>query len=133
MLERRGLSKPAVIEFRIESERLLRRLSGRWTCSVNGESYNVYEAPPKVPGVCDFDGGKLIQRPDDCPEVIRERLAAYERQTRPLSEYYWHGGALDVVDASKNMEDVGVALRNIVERVVAGKALQPLTEKDGSL
>ena len=61
MLERRGLCKPAVIEFRIESERLLLRLSGRWTCSVNGESYNVYEAPPKVPGVCDFDGGNLTQ------------------------------------------------------------------------
>jgi adenylate kinase len=133
MLERRRLCKPAAIEFRIESERLARRLSGRWTCSVNGESYNVYEAPPKVHGVCDFDGGRLIQRPDDLPEVIGERLAAYERQTRPLSEYYWHRGVLDVIDASKDMEDVGVALQKIVERVVGGKALQPLTEKDGHL
>jgi adenylate kinase len=133
MLERRELCKPAVIEFRIEPERLLLRLSGRWTCSVNGESYNVYEAPPKVPGVCDFDGGKLIQRPDDRPEVIRERLAAYEHQTRPLSDYYWKRGALEVIDACKSMDEVGTALRNIVERVVAGKVLRPLTEEDSYL
>ena len=51
-------------------------------------SYNVFDAPPKVPGICDYDGGKLIQRPDDRPEVIRERLMAYEKQTRPLVDYY---------------------------------------------
>src|SRR5690348_11169177 len=110
MLERRGVGKPVVIEFRIELDRLLRRLSGRWTCSVNGETYNIFEAPPKVEGICDFDGGKLIQRPDDRPEVIKERLAAYERQTRPLTDYYWRKGVLDVVDASASMEEVGVAL-----------------------
>ena len=62
--------------------------------------------------------------------MIRERLAAYERQTRPLSEYYWKRGALDVIDASKSIDEVGTALRNIVERVVAGKVLRPLTEEE---
>src|SRR5579871_1984911 len=82
MLDAKGLGAPVVIELRIEPERLVRRLSGRWTCSVNGETYNIYDAPPKVPGICDFDGGKLIQRPDDRPDVISERLAAYEKLTR---------------------------------------------------
>ena len=109
MLYERGMGKPIVVEFRIEPDRLLRRLSGRWTCSVNGESYNIFEAPPKVPGICDYDGGKLIQRPDDRPEVIRERLMAYEKQTRPLVEYYSHQGVLKVVDGAANMEDVGIA------------------------
>jgi adenylate kinase len=116
MLYERGMGKPIVVEFRIEPDRLLRRLSGRWTCSVNGESYNIYEAPPKVPGICDYDGGKLIQRPDDRPEVIRERLMAYEKQTRPLVEYYSHMGVLEVVDGAANMEDVGLHLRKIIER-----------------
>ena len=133
ILEWRGMGKPVVIEFRIEPERLLRRLSGRWTCSVNGETYNIYEAPPKVPGICDFDGGKLIQRPDDRPEVIKERLAAYERQTRPLSDYYWRKGVLDVVDASASMEEVGYALAKIIRRVSGRGTLRPVTEADGYL
>jgi adenylate kinase len=115
-LEARGMGKPVVIDFRVEPERLLRRLSGRWTCSVNGESYNIYEAPPKVPGICDFDGGKLIQRPDDRPEVIQERLQAYERQTRPLVDYYTRQRVLEVVDGEASMEEVGAALRRIIQR-----------------
>lgn len=115
MLDKRGMGKPVVIEFRIDPERLLRRLSGRWTCSLNGESYNIYEAPSKVPGICDYDGGKLIQRPDDRPEVIHERLMAYEQQTRPLVDYYSRQGVLEVVDGAANMEDVGSALKEIIE------------------
>jgi adenylate kinase len=116
MLHEQGMGKPVVIEFRIDPERLLRRLSGRWTCSLNGESYNIYEAPPKVPGICDYDGGKLIQRPDDRPEVIRERLMAYEKQTRPLVDYYSRQGVLKVVDGAANMDDVGLCLRNIIHQ-----------------
>ena len=133
ILEMRGMGKPVVIEFRIEAGRLLRRLSGRWTCSVNGETYNIYEAPPKVPEICDFDGGKLIQRPDDRPEVISERLAAYERQTRPLTDYYWRKGVLDVIDASASMEEVGYTLAKIIRRVSGRGTLRPLTEADGYL
>jgi adenylate kinase len=133
LLEWHGMGKPVVIEFRIDPERLLRRLSGRWTCSVNGETYNIYEAPPKVPGICDFDGGKLIQRPDDRPEVIQERMAAYEKQTRPLTDYYWRKGVLDVVDAGDSMEKVAQALAKIVRRVSGRGAMRPNTEPDGYL
>ena len=133
LLEWRGMGKPVVIEFRVPADRLLRRLSGRWTCSVNGETYNIYEAPPKVPGICDFDGGKLIQRPDDRPEVISERLAAYEFQTRPLTDYYWRKGVLDVIDASASMEEVSKALAKIIRRVSGRAALRPVTGADGYL
>ena len=133
LLQWRGMGKPVVIEFRIPADKLLRRLSGRWTCSVNGETYNIYEAPPKVAGICDFDGGKLIQRPDDRPEVISERLAAYEFQTRPLTDYYWRKGVLDVIDASGTMEKVGNALAKVVRRVSGRGALRPVTEADGYL
>jgi adenylate kinase len=124
----RGMGKPLVIEFRVPADKLLRRLSGRWTCSVNGETYNVYEAPPKVAGICDFDGGKLIQRPDDRPEVISERLTAYELQTRPLTNYYWRKGVLDVVDASGSMDEVNEAMMKAIHR----HGLK-LTETDGHL
>jgi adenylate kinase len=116
ILERHGFGKPVVIDFQVEPETLVRRLSGRSTCSVGGEIYNVYERPPKVPGICDRDGGKLIQRSDDRPEVVKERLAAYERQTRPLADFYRRQGVLEVVDASADMEEVGRALGAILER-----------------
>lgn len=57
----------------------------------------------------------MIQRPDDRPEVIRERLMAYEKQTRPLVDYYSLQGVLKVVDGAANMEDVGLELRKIIE------------------
>ena len=116
ILERRGFGKPLVIEFRVDSEKLLRRLSGRWTCSVGGETYNIYERPPKVPGVCDRDGGKLVQRSDDRPEVVKERLASYERQTKPLVDYYRRHSVLEVVDGSASIAEVNRALDEILKR-----------------
>jgi adenylate kinase len=115
ILLQRGMGKPIVVAFKIDSDRLLRRLSGRWTCSLNGETYNVFEAPPKVPGICDFDGGKLIQRPDDRPDVIRERLLAYEKKTRPLVDYYWNQGVLKVVDGAADIEVVGKRLLKAIK------------------
>jgi adenylate kinase len=116
ILTRLGFGAPLVVEFHVSPEKLLHRLSGRWTCSVGGETYNIYERPPKVPGICDKDGGKLIQRSDDRPEVVRERLAAYERQTKPLVDYYRKKGALETVDGSTGVEDVNRALTEILKR-----------------
>ena len=116
ILERKGFGKPIVVDFRVDDDELFRRLSGRWTCSIGGEIYNVYHAPPKVQGICDADGGVLVQRPDDRPEVVKERLAAYERQTKPLADYYRRQGLLDTVNAAANVEDVGRALGEIFRR-----------------
>jgi adenylate kinase len=116
ILERLGFGKPLVIEFRLPEQTVVRRLAGRWTCSVGGEIYNVYEHPPRVSGICDHDGGKLVQRADDRPEVVKERLASYERQTKPLVEFYLRQGVLEVVDGSAGMDEVGRALNEILER-----------------
>jgi adenylate kinase len=115
ILERHGF-KPLVVDFEVSEDKLVRRLAGRWTCSVGGEIYNVYEHPPKVPGVCDVDGGKLVQRSDDRPEVVKERLTAYERKTKPLEDYYRRRGVLEVVDGSANVDEVGRALNAILKR-----------------
>jgi adenylate kinase len=119
ILERHGFARPLVVDFQVDRDTLMRRLAGRWTCSVGGEIYNVYEAPPKVLGVCDRDGGRLIQRPDDRPEVVKERLVTYELQTRPLEDYYRRRGVLEIVDGSAAMEEVSSALAAIIERAQA--------------
>jgi len=117
----RGLSygRPLVLHFAVERGQLLRRLTGRRTCSIGGEIYNIYDRSPKVPGRCDNDGGELIQRPDDREEVIAERLVAYERQTKPLVEYYRSQGVLEDVDGSADVEAVTRAVRGILERAQA--------------
>ena len=105
---------PRVIHFVVDREQLVRRMTGRRTCKVGGEIYNIYDRPPKVPGQCDFDGGELVQRADDREDVITERLAAYDRQTRPLVDYYRGQGVLVDVDGSENPEAVTRALVQIL-------------------
>jgi adenylate kinase len=98
--------QPLVVHFVVDKNQLIRRLTGRRTCAICGEIYNIYDHPPKVPGRCDRDGGELVQRPDDREEVIAERLAAYERQTRPLVDYYRGRGMLKDVDGMAPPEAV---------------------------
>lgn len=98
--------QPLVIHFVVDQNQLIRRLTGRRTCGICGEIYNIYDHPPKVAGRCDRDGGELVQRPDDREEVIAERLAAYERQTRPLVDYYRGRGVLKDVDGMAAPEAV---------------------------
>ena len=100
----------------MSQETLLRRVSGRWTCSVGGETYNVFERPPKVPGICDHDGGRLVQRSDDRSEIVKERLAAYERQTMPLAEYYREHGVLIEIDGAAGVDEVHSKLVQILSQ-----------------
>jgi adenylate kinase len=116
ILKRHGFGEPFVVDFHLDEEILLRRLAGRWTCSVGGEIYNVFEHPPKVSGICDHDGGKLIQRADDRPEAVKERLVAYERKTKPLADYYRKRGVFHELEASASVEEVGRALGEILKR-----------------
>lgn len=116
ILRRGPWKRPLVLHIVVELAALLRRLTGRRTCSVGGEIYNIYDAPPKVPGRCDNDGGELIQRPDDREDVIAERLRAYERQTRPLVEYYTRQGVLVDVDGMKPPAAVAEEVLNLLAR-----------------
>jgi adenylate kinase len=116
LLQEKKFGQPLVLHFVVGSERLFQRLTGRRTCKVGGEIYNIYDRPPKVPGKCDADGGELFQRPDDREEVIRHRLESYERQTMPLVEYYRRQGVLEDVDSSASVEQVTESVLAILAR-----------------
>ncbi len=78
----------AVVEFYAGDELIIKRISGRRVCEKCGAIYHILFKPPKKEGICDFCGGRLIQRKDDTPEVIKERLKVYEETARPLLEHY---------------------------------------------
>ena len=100
---------------------LMRRLTGRRICKAGGHIYNIYERPPKQEGICDLDGSELIHRPDDSEGVISERLAAYERQTKPLVEYYTRQGLLRPVDAMSIADVVTESIARILDGAIAHK------------
>jgi adenylate kinase len=114
LLKQHGFKPPLVVHMVIDPKMLLRRVTGRRTCKVGGEIYNVYDRPPKVEGRCDDDGGELEQRPDDREEIVGPRLAAYEKQTAPLAAYYRRLGRLRDIDASKSVEEVGKSILDFV-------------------
>jgi len=106
ILERKSRGRPQVLDIEVDEEVLLKRLAGRATCPLCGEIYNIYFNPPKTQGICDEDGGKLLHRADDNEATIRQRLAAYHQQTRPLVEYYRSQGVLTAVDGNREPEAI---------------------------
>jgi adenylate kinase len=83
-----GQPRLLVLNIRVDPELLIKRLTGRRTCPVCGQIYNVYFNPPQREGRCDREGAKLIYRSDDKEQTIRRRLVTYENQTKPLIDYY---------------------------------------------
>jgi adenylate kinase len=97
---------PIVVRIQVDYNKLLLRITGRRTCPVDGTIYNVYSNPPLVDEICDKDGAKLFIRDDDREEIIRERLATYERQTKPVAEYYKVLGRVVTIDGDRPVDEV---------------------------
>jgi adenylate kinase len=112
---RPGKCLPIVIRLDVDYNKLLLRLTGRRTCLANGHIYNVYSQPPRVDDVCDVDGSPLVTRNDDREEVIRERLTAYELQTRPVAEYYEQKGRLVSVNGDLPPDEVTATVLQVVQ------------------
>ena len=110
-----GNCLPIVIRMDVDYNQLLRRLTGRRSCPTCGRIYNVYLQPPRVEGICDFDGTPLIARNDDREEVIAERLAAYEEQTRPVADHYERKGRLVSVDGDVPVDEVTAQVFRVIE------------------
>ncbi len=100
-----------VISLEISPDLLVQRLSERWICPKCQSVYNLSSKPPKVPGKCDQDGVPIVQRPDDRPEAVTQRLKVYAEQTAPLLEYYRERHLLRSVDASGTPDEVTARIR----------------------
>lgn len=110
-----GKGLPMAIQIEVNYNQLLRRLTGRRSCPF-GHIYNIYLQPPRVADICDVDGSKLVIRNDDREEVIRERLAAYERQTKPVVDYYRGKGRLVSVDGDRSVAEVAEQMVRAIEQ-----------------
>jgi adenylate kinase len=95
-------------------EEVVRRLSGRRVCVKAGHNYHVEFDPPKREGVCDQDGSRLIQRDDDKPDVIRNRLEVYHDQTEPLIDYYDRQGLMRRIDGTRSPDEVHDHIRAVI-------------------
>ncbi len=106
LLASQQLKLDAVVNYELPLEKVVARISGRRVCSQCKAVYHVETRPPEKPGVCDQCGGELYQREDDRPESVRVRMAAYEKSTAPLADYYCARGLLLSVSAEGTPEEV---------------------------
>ncbi|CAN5676166.1 adenylate kinase [soil metagenome] len=115
LLARRGGQVAGALYLDVDSEVLLRRLSGRWLCEASEDHlYHELSLPPRQPGVCDIDGSPLYQRADDQPTTVRARL---DKQLPPMFEvvdFYADAGLLSTVDAELPPEEVTEALLRVM-------------------
>ncbi|MDQ1486952.1 MAG: adenylate kinase [Actinomycetota bacterium] len=106
MLDEMGTPLSVVLELVVDDDEVVRRLSGRRTCSECAHVWHVLFDPPATDGLCDHCSGKLYQRDDDREETIRHRLEVYADHTAPLVGYYAGRGLLEGIDATGPVEDV---------------------------
>jgi len=105
-----------VIHIVVDYNEVIRRTTGRRMCPRCGTIYNIYARPPRLENVCDNDGNTLAVRLDDREDVIRERIQAYESETRPVMEYLRERGQpIHEVDGSRQPEELTAELVRIVE------------------
>ena len=100
-----------VISLEVPETKLVERISGRRSCANDGSVYHVYQNPPKRAGFCDRCNTGLIQREDDREDKVKERLAAFARQTAPLKELYAKRSLLKTVDGVGTPEGIYAEIR----------------------
>jgi adenylate kinase len=113
-LSKLGRRVTAALLIDVPDEEVVRRLSGRRVCVKSGHNYHVEFDPPKHEGVCDQDGSRLIQRDDDKPEVIENRLRVYHDQTEPLVEHYDQQGLMRRIDGTRPATEVHDHIRAVI-------------------
>lgn len=95
-----------VLHVDVPEDYLVERLTGRRVCPTCGATYHIVYNPPEQEGICDRDGSSLIQREDDQPETVRNRLAVNLKQTKPLLDFYEDKGLLAAIRGDQNIDQV---------------------------
>lgn len=104
-LDTMGVTIDRVISIEVPDENIVRRMSGRRVCKACGSSYHLEYKKPAVDGVCNACGGELVQRKDDHPDTVLDRLHVYHEQTEPLKGYYEKKGILRIVVGQEEVAD----------------------------
>ena len=104
-LDTMGVSIDRVISIEVADEKIAARMSGRRVCKACGASYHLEYKKPAVDGVCNACGGELIQRKDDHPDTVLDRLHVYHEQTEPLKGYYEKKRILRIVEGQEEVAD----------------------------
>ncbi len=115
-----GIDRFLVIEFKVNEESIITRLSARRVCSKCGKIYNMLTEPPLKDGLCNECGSSLYQRDDDKETTIRERFKVYNSKTAPLTEYYANKGLLKTVRADGSIESINSDVTAIIEKAFHG-------------
>ncbi len=115
-LEGMGITLSTVLKIEVSKALLLKRLTGRRVCPNCGATYNIDTMRPQKEGICDKCGKELVQRPDDRPETIENRLTIYQKDTAPLIEFYEKKGLLKRVDCEGEYEEVLERLFSALEK-----------------
>ena len=105
ILEEMGAPVKSAVLIDVPDSIIQDRIAGRRTCPKCKAGYHVRNLPPKVEGVCDACGEKLVIRKDDNPETVKDRLVVYHRETEPLIAYYREKGLLRVIDGNQGPEN----------------------------
>lgn len=114
-LDTMGVKIDKVIDIEVADEKIMQRLSGRRVCEKCGASYHVDYKPTSTEGVCDKCGGNTVQRKDDHPDTIKERLGVYHDQTEPLKGYYEKTGKLVIVEGQEEVKNTTALTLKAVE------------------
>ncbi len=104
-LDAMGVTIDRVISIEVADENIVRRMSGRRVCKACGSSYHLEYKKPAKDGVCNACGGELVQRKDDHPDTVLDRLHVYHEQTEPLKDYYEKKGILRIVVGQEEVAD----------------------------
>jgi len=110
-----------VIYLKVSLGELPRRLSGRVFCRAHSHVFHVDFHPPKVAGVCDLDGSKLYQRPDDTGEAVRRRLVVFFNEASQVLDYYKKQNKLKEVDGDQNIDQVQAMILNEIHNCMEKK------------
>lgn len=120
MLGENGGKIDLVINITVDTETLVKRLSGRRVCSKCGTNFHLLFDPPEVAGICDSCGGDLYQRDDDNEDTVRRRLKVYEEQTEPVVSYYNPSGRLVSIDGTGTPDEVFMEIHAAINKFSGG-------------